>query len=82
MDATHSIKATRSGSAGREILGFAAGGGDEVDVAAGGALVAHEAADEGDLAAVGGPAGDGDLQAVEGAGDFGGVEDGFRLSCR
>ena len=41
-------------------------GGDELDVAAGGALVGHEAADEGDVFAVGGEAGDGDLEAVEG----------------
>ena len=39
------------------------------DVAAGRALVGHETADEGDLLAVGGEAGDGDLKAVEWAGD-------------
>ena len=46
-------------------LGAEVGGGDEVDVAADGALVGHEAADEGDLLAVGGEARHGDLQAVE-----------------
>ncbi len=53
------------GAVGREVLRLAAGGGDEVDVAAGRALIAHQAADEGDLLAVGRPARDGDLQAVE-----------------
>ncbi len=55
--------------------GLAAGCGDDPDVAAGGALVGHEAADEGDLFAVGGEAGDGDLEAVEGGGGGVGVED-------
>src|ERR1019366_7608622 len=47
------------GAVGGDIFGFTAGCGDEVDVAAGGTLVGHEAADEGDLFAVGGEAGDG-----------------------
>ena len=64
------------GTAGGEIAGLAAGGGDDPDIAAGDALVAHEAADEGDGFSVGRPAGNGDLEAVEGAGDVGGVENG------
>ena len=42
------------------------------DVATGDALIAHEAADEGDGFAVGRPSGKSDLQAVERAGDVGG----------
>ena len=62
-------------TAGSEIARLAAGGRDDPDVAAGDALIAHEAADEGDGFAVGRPAGMGDLEAVEGAGDIGGRKD-------
>jgi len=62
-------------SSGGDVPRLAAGGRDEVDVAAGRTLIAHQAADEGDLFAVGRPAGDGDLEIVELAGDLGGVED-------
>ncbi len=65
----------RSGPSGSEIARLAARRGDKPDVAAGDALIAHQAADEGDGFAVGRPAGNGDLQAVERAGDGDGVED-------
>src|SRR6185437_2101532 len=50
-------------------------GSDDPDVAAGGTLVGHQAADEGDALAVRGPARDGDLEAVQGGVGGGGVED-------
>src|SRR5208283_1908003 len=71
----------RGGTVGGDVLrlgsGRNAGCGNDVDVAAGRALIAHQAADEGDLLAVGREAGDGDLEAVEVAGDFLRVEDGL-----
>ncbi len=60
---------------GSDVGGVATFGVDDVDVAAGRALVGHEAADEGDVLAVGRVAGDGDLQAVEGGGAGVGIED-------
>ena len=56
--------------------GLAAGGRDDPDVATDDALIAHETADEGDGFAVGRPAGNGDLEAVERTGNVGGSEDG------
>src|SRR5699024_1107771 len=49
------------------------------DVAAGGALVGHEAADEGDFFAVRRVAGDGDLEAVKGGVGGVGIENGAWL---
>ncbi len=65
----------RGGPVWSEVTGLAAGGGDDPDIASRDALVAHEATDEGDGFSVGRPAGNGDLQAVEGAGNVGGGED-------
>ena len=61
---------------------MAAGGRDDPDVAACSSLIAHEAADESDGFSVGRPAWDGDLEAVEGAGNLSGIENGFGLGTQ
>ena len=65
----------RAVDVGSYVPGFAAFGRYDPCITAGRALVGHDAADEGDLGAVGGEARDGDLEAVERAGDGSGVED-------
>ena len=57
--------ARRDLDAGREVDQRATGGGHRVDVAAGGALVAHQAADEGDPRGIRRPARQRDLQPVQ-----------------
>src|SRR6185312_16298246 len=71
--------AGRAVDAWSDVNRHAAFGVDDPDIAASGALVAHQAADKGDVLAVGGPAGNGDLQAVHVAGNSLGGKHGAGL---
>ena len=68
-----------AGEIGGDVGRVAAGGGDGPDVATSGALVGHEAADEGDALAIEGEAGNGELEAVHGGVGGVGVKDDLGL---